>query len=48
MRGVDLKYPPYAPTQADDFVIGDLREHDVVWRVVYRGFDEVWGVRKYN
>jgi len=26
VRGVDLKYPPYAPMQADDFVIGDLRE----------------------
>jgi len=42
MRGVDLKYPPYAPTQADDFVIGDLREQDVVRRIVDRGFDEVY------
>jgi len=42
VRGVDLKYPPYAPTQADDFVIGDLREQDVVRRVVDRGFDEVY------
>ena len=39
--GVDLKYPPYAPTHADDFVIGDLREQDVVRRIVDRGFDEV-------
>jgi len=23
--GVDLKYPQFSPTQADDFVIGDLR-----------------------
>lgn len=25
VRGVDLKYSPFAPTQEDDFVIGDLR-----------------------
>ena len=42
VRGVDLKYPPFAPTPADDFVIGDLREQDVVRRVVDRGFDEVY------
>jgi len=42
VRGVDLKYPEFAPTEADDFVIGDLREQDVVRRVVDRGFDEVY------
>ncbi len=42
VRGVDLKYPPYAPTYADDFVIGDLREQSVVRRVVDMGFDEVY------
>ena len=42
VRGVDLKYPPFAKTQADDFVIGDLREQEVVRRVVDRGFDEVY------
>ena len=42
VRGVDLKYPPFAKTEADDFVIGDLREQDVVRRVVDRGFDEVY------
>lgn len=42
VRGVDLKYPPYAPTQADDFVIGDLREQDVVRQVIDQGFDEVF------
>ena len=42
VRGVDLKYPPFAQTHADDFVIGDLREQDVVRRVVDRGFDEVY------
>ena len=42
VRGVDLKYPPFAPTQADDFVIGDLREQDVVRRVIDMGFDELY------
>lgn len=26
--GVDLKYPEFAPTSADDFIIGDLRKQD--------------------
>ncbi len=40
--GVDLKYPEFAPTEADDFVIGDLREQKVVRSVVDRDFDEVY------
>jgi nucleoside-diphosphate-sugar epimerase len=27
VRGVDLKYPEYSVTEADHFIIGDLREH---------------------
>ena len=42
VKGVDLKYPEFSKTVADDFVIGDLREQDVVRRVVDRGFDEVY------
>lgn len=42
VRGVDLKYPPFAPTKADDFIVGDLREQDVVRRAFDRGFDEVY------
>ena len=34
VRGVDLKYPEYSETAADDFVIGDLREHDIVRNVI--------------
>jgi len=26
VRGVDLKYPQFSPTEADDFIIGDLRD----------------------
>src|SRR5277367_2617612 len=42
VRGVDLKYPGFSETEADDFVIGDLREQDVCAAVVDRKFDEVY------
>ena len=42
VRGVDLKYPGFAQTVADDFVIGDLREQALVRRVLDQGFDEVY------
>lgn len=42
VRGVDLKFPEYAPTDADDFVIGDLRDQRVVAAVIDRRFDEVY------
>jgi nucleoside-diphosphate-sugar epimerase len=42
VRGVDLKFPEYAETQADDFVIGDLRDQTLCRAVVDRRFDEVY------
>ena len=42
VRGVDLKFPRYAPTPADDFAVGDLREQDFVRQVVDQSFDEVY------
>jgi nucleoside-diphosphate-sugar epimerase len=42
VRGVDLKYPQFSPTAADDFVIGDLRDSDVCRSVVDQRFDEVY------
>lgn len=42
VRGVDLKYNEHAETQADDFVIGDLREQSVCRAVVDRRFTEVY------
>jgi len=42
IRGVDLKFPEFADTQADDFVIGDLRNQSVCDRVIDRNFDEVY------
>ena len=34
VRGVDLKYPPYATTQADEFIIGDLRNPNIVENIM--------------
>jgi len=34
VRGVDLKYPEYSPTQANEFVIGDLRNVEFVRRCI--------------
>jgi nucleoside-diphosphate-sugar epimerase len=42
VRGVDLKFPEYRDTEADDFLIGDLREQTVCRAVVDRRFDEVY------
>jgi nucleoside-diphosphate-sugar epimerase len=42
VRGVDLKYPQFDETVADDFIIGDLREQDVCRGVVDRRFDEIY------
>jgi nucleoside-diphosphate-sugar epimerase len=42
VRGVDLKYPEFEETHADDFVIGDLREQDVCRYIIDCRFDEVY------
>ena len=42
VRGVDLKNPPYAKTEADDFVIGDLRDPYICKEVLSIKFDEVY------
>lgn len=42
IRAVDLKYPPYAPTAADDFIVGDLTDPVVCKEAVDRRFDEVY------
>ena len=42
VRGVDLKYPEFSETEADDFAIGDLRDQDVCASIVDRKFDEVY------
>lgn len=34
VRGVDLKYPEFSPSEADEFIIGDLRNLEVARRAV--------------
>jgi len=42
VRGVDLKYPPYHETEADDFIVGDLRDPYLCRSAIDRKFDEVY------
>jgi GDP-D-mannose 3',5'-epimerase len=42
VRGVDLKSPSFAKTEADDFVIGDLRDQGLCRGIVDCHFDEVY------
>lgn len=42
VRGADLKFNEYAETEADDFVICDLRDQAVCRAVIDRRFDEVY------
>lgn len=42
VRGVDLKYPVFNETHADDFVIGDLRDPRICKKVTDQPFEEVY------
>ena len=42
VRGVDLKHHEFAKSEADDFVVGDLRDPYLCRHVVDRQFDEVY------
>ena len=53
VRGIDLKYPEFSPSPADDFVIGDLCDEQIVSKVLFapeqtslvdnnNAFDEVY------
>lgn len=42
VRGVDLKFPEFSSTQAQDFIIGDLRDVAFNERVFDQHFDEVY------
>ncbi len=42
VRGVDLKYPEFSETHADEFVIGDLRNQVICDNVLDSYFDEVY------
>jgi len=45
VRGVDLKYPEFSTTAADDFVIGDLRDPQVCNGITDQPFDELVRIR---
>lgn len=42
VRGVDLRFPQFSDTRADDFIMGDLRRHDVCHQAIDRKFDEIY------
>ena len=42
VRGVDIKYPEFSPTSADEFLILDLRERLNAEKAVSRPLDEVY------
>lgn len=42
VRGVDLKYPEFAKTKANEFIIGDLRDPVVCESVLDQYFDEIY------
>jgi len=42
VRGVDLKYPEFTPTEADDFIMGDLRDPLICRASLDDYFDEVY------
>lgn len=42
VRGADLKYPRFSETEADDFLMGDLRDPYFVRHVIDRPFAEIY------
>ncbi len=42
VRGVDIKTPPFSKTQADEFLLLDLREEQNCRIALEGGFDEVY------
>jgi GDP-D-mannose 3', 5'-epimerase len=42
LGSVDLKYPRFSDTAADELLIGDLRDQSFVGRVLDQDFDEIY------
>jgi len=42
VKGVDLKNPEFSKTQADEFIIGDLRDFSLCQKIFNLPFDEVY------
>jgi len=42
VRGVDLKQPEYSKSEADEFIIGDLRDPKICQKILNQRYDEVY------
>jgi len=42
VKGIDLKYPEYSETQADEFIVGDLRDPLICKNALNLPYDEVY------
>jgi GDP-D-mannose 3',5'-epimerase len=42
VRGVDLKFPEFSETEADDFIIGDLRDPEFCTAIIDQPFAEIY------
>src|SRR5262249_55540485 len=42
VRGADLKFPRFSETEADDFMVGDLRDPYFVQHAIDRRFSEIY------
>lgn len=42
VRGVDLKQPEFEPTNADEFIVGDLRDQQFCGQIIEQKFDRVY------
>jgi GDP-D-mannose 3', 5'-epimerase len=42
VKGIDLKYPEYSKSSADEFIIGDLRDPAVCQKALDKPYDEVY------
>ncbi|MEK7117459.1 MAG: NAD-dependent epimerase/dehydratase family protein, partial [Patescibacteria group bacterium] len=42
VKGADLKKPEYGASEADEFIIGDLRDQEVCKKILDKSYDEVY------
>ncbi|MCS6933901.1 MAG: NAD-dependent epimerase/dehydratase family protein [Chitinophagales bacterium] len=42
VTGVDLKHPPFSPSEADEFILADLRQEKNVKEILSTGADELY------
>lgn len=42
VKGIDIKHPEFSPSEADEFIIGDLRDIQIVRAIIDENADEVY------